>query len=291
MLRRTTLVLISLALVPAGALAQQAPRTPVEAPSRVPDVPFVPTDDAVVSKMLSITKVGKNDVVYDLGCGDGRIVIAAAKQHGARGVGVDINPVRIAESKENARLAGVTDKVRFVEEDLYKMNISDATVVTLYLLPDVNIKLRPRLLDELRPGTRIASHDFHMGDWQPDKTVEVAGATVYYWVVPAKVAGNWQLEGAQGQRPRSLELTQQFQEVSGMVREGDRAAPLTNVKLQGAELSFTLPSTNGTGAGRFIGRVNGDALDGKITMLADPKTTRDLRARRLNGKSAARTRP
>ncbi len=151
-----------------------------------PDVPFVPTPDEVVEKMLEVAKVGKNDVLYDLGSGDGRIPITAAKKYGTRGVGIDIDPQRIKEANENAKQAGVTDKVKFVQQDLFTTDFSDATVVTLYLLPDINLRLRPKLLKDLKPGTRIVSHSFDMGDWKPKQTLSVNGRTVYYWVIPAK---------------------------------------------------------------------------------------------------------
>jgi SAM-dependent methyltransferase len=148
------------------------------------DVPYVPSPENVVAEMLKTAEVKKTDLVYDLGCGDGRIVVAAAKDYGAHAVGVDSNPDRIREANENASKAGVTDLVAFHQNDLFKEDISKATVVTLYLLPSVNLKLRPRLLKELRPGSRIVSHDFDMGEWAADKQVEVDGHTVYFWVVP-----------------------------------------------------------------------------------------------------------
>ncbi len=153
---------------------------------RTPDVPFVPTSQSLVVEMLKLAGVTKADTVYDLGCGDGRIVITAAKEFGARGVGVDINPGRIQEANENAKRAGVADKVKFVEGDLFTAEIKPATVVTLYLLPSVNLKLRPRLLSELRPGTRVVSHSFDMDDWKPDKSVQVDGSQLYLWVIPEK---------------------------------------------------------------------------------------------------------
>jgi SAM-dependent methyltransferase len=148
------------------------------------DVPFVPTPDEVVKRMLEIARVGPKDVVYDLGSGDGRIVIAAARQHGARGVGIDINPERVKEARLNAQKAGVADRVEFREDDLFKADIREATVVTLYLLPRVNLQLRPKLLSDLKPGTRIVSHGFDMGDWKPAATARADGNIVYYWVVP-----------------------------------------------------------------------------------------------------------
>ncbi len=148
------------------------------------DVPYVPTDPEVVQAMLKLAEVKSGDRLYDLGCGDGRIVIEAAKTHGARGTGIDLDPERIAEAKENAKQAGVQDKVNFLQADLLKTDFSDADVVSLYLLPSVNLELRPQLWKQLRPGTRIVSHDFDMGpDWPPEKTVEVAGSTIYRWTI------------------------------------------------------------------------------------------------------------
>lgn len=153
---------------------------------RIPDVIYVPTPPEVVDKMLRMAAVKEGDVLYDLGSGDGRIVITAAKQHKVRGVGIDIDPQRIREAEENARAAGVTDLVRFSNEDLFQANISEATVVTLYLLESLNEKLRPKLLRELKPGTRIVSHAFRMGDWEPERSDNVNGVMIYYWTVPAR---------------------------------------------------------------------------------------------------------
>ena len=147
-------------------------------------VPYVPTPEKVVAEMLRLANVQRGDVVYDLGSGDGRIVIAAAKQFGAHAVGIDINPERIQEAEENAKKAGVASLVSFRKNDLFLENLAKATVVTLYLLPDVNRRLRPKLLAELKPGSRVVSHDFDLGDWKADKTVKVDEHTVYLWVVP-----------------------------------------------------------------------------------------------------------
>jgi predicted O-methyltransferase YrrM len=163
------------------AAAQQA-----QTPLRSPDVIFVPTPQEVVDAMLKLAKVGGNDVVYDLGSGDGRIPITAAKMFGARGVGIDIDPQRIREATENLKQAGVGDKVRFLNQDLFTTNISEATVVTLYLLPSLNLKLLPKLNAELKPGTRVVSHAFDMGDIKPQQTINVNGRTVYMWTVPIK---------------------------------------------------------------------------------------------------------
>jgi tRNA G37 N-methylase Trm5 len=181
--RRRTLLLSAAAaagsiLLPTRSLSAQETE-----PSRL-DVPYVPTPQEVVDRMLDMAKVGKNDVLYDLGCGDGRIVVTAAKARGARGTGIDLNPVRIAEAKENAKTAGVADRVNFKVGDLFQADVSPATVVTLYLLPSVNVKLRPRLWQQLKVGTRVVSHAFDMGpEWPPEKKEDVDGRTVYYWTI------------------------------------------------------------------------------------------------------------
>lgn len=150
------------------------------------DVPYVPTPLAVVEKMLEVARVGPNDVVYDLGSGDGRVVITAAKNYGARGVGIDIDPRRIAEARANAELRSVAERVEFREGDLFRADIREASVVTLYLLSSVNLHLRPKLLAELKPGTRVVSHNYGMGDWKPAETHRVGTSIVYYWVVPPR---------------------------------------------------------------------------------------------------------
>jgi SAM-dependent methyltransferase len=185
-------LMLAAAVLASSAVAADAPK-----PKRDPDVPYVPSTEEAVQAMLKLADVKKTDVVYDLGCGDGRIVIAAAKTYGARGVGIDINPVRIAEARENAKKAGVEHLVRFEEKDLFEADFRDATVVTLFLLPNINLKLRPRLLEQLKPGTRVVSNTFDMGDWKPEKEADVEGADqdaylsnhVYLWVIP-KRAGN-----------------------------------------------------------------------------------------------------
>ena len=184
----TLTALIVWAAGPGIALAQDKVNPSVQiaqaaAPSRGPDVIFVPTPQSVVDEMLKVTNVKKGDVLYDLGSGDGRIVITAAKRFGVRGTGIDIDPQRIAEANENARKEGVTHLVTFKQTDLFTTDISDATVVTLYLLPRLNVKLRPKLLNELKNGTRIVSHAFDMGEWKPEKHLKVEGRDVYYWTV------------------------------------------------------------------------------------------------------------
>jgi SAM-dependent methyltransferase len=178
-----TLVLaLAAALSVASTMAQ--PLKPLE---KEPEVPYVPTHERIVAEMLKVANVKKNDVLYDLGSGDGRIVITAAKRFGTRGVGVDIDPVRVKEARENAVKAGVTDRVKFLQQDLFETDFREATVVTLYLLPEVNLRLRPKLLSDLKPGTRVVSHNYDMGDWTPLKTLQIRVPeehTIYYWVVP-----------------------------------------------------------------------------------------------------------
>jgi SAM-dependent methyltransferase len=169
--------------------AQQS-ESNTETQEREPDVVYVPTPYEVVEKMLELANVSENDVVYDLGSGDGRIPIMAAEEYGARGVGIEIDPERIQEARQNATEAGVTDEVKFIQQDLFETDFSDATVVTLYLLPKLNTKLRPKLLRELEPGTPVVSHDFDMGEWEPKRVVEVGGSTVYLWIVPEEIPEN-----------------------------------------------------------------------------------------------------
>jgi tRNA G37 N-methylase Trm5 len=157
-----------------------------EAPARRPDVIYVPTPEAVVEAMLQVANVGKDDIVYDLGCGDGRIPVTAAKKYGARGIGIDIDPQRIAEANENVKKNDVGDRVKIVQGDLFQQDLSPATVVTLYLLPSLNVKLMPKLMKELKPGTRVVSHAFDMGDWKPEKEIDVEGRKVYYWTIPKR---------------------------------------------------------------------------------------------------------
>ncbi|MCA3072599.1 MAG: class I SAM-dependent methyltransferase [Rhodocyclaceae bacterium] len=172
----------------AGSLAFASGATPAQEGRRTPDVIYVPTPQEVVEGMLKLAKVGKTDVVYDLGCGDGRIVVTAARQFGARAVGIDIDPIRIREATENIRVAGVGERVKLIEGDLFATDISEATVVTIYLLSRLNLKLRPKLLKELRPGARIVSHAFDMDDWKPQRTESVGSSTIYLWTVPGRKA-------------------------------------------------------------------------------------------------------
>jgi len=182
----------ALSLLLAAAVAVGVHAQP-PAPQKTPDVPFVPTGEKIVTKMLEMAKVTNTDHLIDLGSGDGRIVITAAKRYGARGVGVEIDPALVHDARENARAEGVADRATFVQGDIFEANIRDATVITMYLLPDVNMRLRPKLLNDLKPGTRIVSHNYDLGDWKPAQTATVTvGSTqhiVYFWVVPPRAAG------------------------------------------------------------------------------------------------------
>lgn len=205
------------------------------------DVPFVPTDKEVIREMLKLANVGRKDVVYDLGSGEGCILIAAARDRGARGIGIEIDPWRIANAMEYAADAYVENQLDFVEESIFDADISEATVVTLYLLLSINIQLRPKLLNELRPGTRIVSHAFHMGDWQPDEKLELSSVTIYKWIVPAHIAGVWEWDGYDGIAYR-VELQQKYQEISGSAWVNGKAADLKGATLCGNTLQLEIQS-------------------------------------------------
>ena len=226
------------------------------------DVPYVPTPQVVVDEMLRMADVTAADYVVDLGCGDGRIPITAAVYFGARALGIDIDPGRIAESNANAREAKITGRVEFVNANLFDVDLSRATVVTMYLLPEVNLKLRPRLLSTLKPGTRVVSHDFHMGDWKPDRAISVQ-KSIYYWVIPATIAGRWRLEAhlpGVGSRTYELEVRQKYQEIDAHARAEKRNYALWETRLSGDRVSFTL--IDNELAHRFDGRVRDNAIEG-----------------------------
>lgn len=208
--------------------------------AKSPDVIFVPTEQAVVDEMLRMANLSENSVVYDLGCGDGRIVITAAIHYAARGVGIDIDPERIRESKQNARAMGVSDRVKFLQEDIFQADFHEATAVMLYLSSAVNVRLRPLLLRQLKPGTPIVSHDFLMGDWQPDETSSVNGAAVLLWIVPARVAGVWHWTIKAGANPDHYEATlhQEFQKVMATLTVNGKEEPVAAVRLVGDRLEF-----------------------------------------------------
>lgn len=222
------------------------------------DVPYVPTAQTTVDEMLKIANVSGSDYLIDLGSGDGRIVITAAKTYGTRGMGVDLNPQRIKESNENAKAAGVTDKVKFFQQNLFDTKLSDATVLTMYLLPSVNLQLRPRILSELKPGTRVVSHDFDMGDWRPDAQRDLGSDQVYFWIVPAQVNGTWNAKV--GNDTYKVDLKQQFQEATGTASSGGKALKIENVKLKGPEISLDI--VDGSNRRTLTGKVDGNTITG-----------------------------
>jgi precorrin-6B methylase 2 len=232
-----------------------------------PEVPFVPTPQVVVDEMLRIARVGPNDFVMDLGSGDGRIAITAASKFSARALGVELNDNLIFQSEENARQAGVEKSVKFLQQDLFKADLSQASVITMYLLPSVNRRLRPRLLD-LKPGTRIVAHDFDLDDWKPDQMTTIR-KNVFLWIVPAKVAGRWRAKVAlpDGARTIEVELNQRFQEVTGLARVDGQVSQMWEAKLNGDRLSFVIVDSadrEHEASLYFEGRVAGNAIDGEI---------------------------
>jgi Methyltransferase domain len=263
-LRQLSLIML-LSLIAAGVHAQAQPaKEPYE--PRVgqegKDVVWVPSPQTAVNKMLEIAKVTPKDYLIDLGSGDGRTVITAAKQ-GTKALGIEYNPEMVELSKRNAAKEGVSERATFTKADLFESDLSQATVITLFLLPDINIKLRPKILD-LKPGTRIVSNTFTMGEWTADETITVNGdcqtyCTVMLWIVPAKVTGTWQLP--QGQ----LTLKQTFQMISGTIRSGNVSTPITNGRLHGDEISFS------AGGAQYTGRVNGNVMEGNVKGGSDSK--------------------
>lgn len=241
-----------------------------------PEVPFVPTPHEVVAEILRLADVGKADVLYDLGCGDGRIVVTAAKKYGCRGVGIDIDPERIQDSQKNAAKEGVEDKVRFIESDLFDADISKASVVTLYLLSRVNIRLRPKLLSELKPGTRVVSHDFDMDEWEADEISYIEDDwethSIFFWIIPADVSGTWKwtLPELAGQNEFTLVLEQDFQKLQGTASEGSSSVPvfITEDKIKGADLEFVLERNERGKKERLVfkGKADGEVMKGLVTI-------------------------
>jgi len=261
------------------------------------DTPYVQTPANVVKAMLETAKVGPKDFVVDLGSGDGRMVIMAAKEYGARGFGVDHDSRLVQLANANAAKEGVADRAVFYARDLYKTDVHRATVLSLYLLPEVNLMVRPKLFRELKPGTRIVSHDYDFGEWRPDAqfTLDAPGkpvgrdqvSKVLYWVVPANVSGDWSASLRFPGKPQelSLKLGQKFQDAEGTLEANGTRVPLEDVKLTGAQLSFKakLPGADGS-VYQFSGRVAGDSIEGGVK--ADP-TARAVawKARRVGGKA------
>lgn len=250
-------------LAPAAGLAQpvQSTKNPSSVPDYVPrsgqpgkDVVWVPTQQTLVNRMLDMAGVTKDDYLIDLGSGDGRTVITAAKR-GVRALGIEYNPDLVTVSRRAAEGEGVTDKARFVQGDIFETNFSEATVLTLFLLPDLNLRLRPTILN-MKPGTRVVSNTFTMDDWEPDETAVVADncstyCRAYHWVVPAKVSGTWRLGDGE------LKLNQKFQMLAGTLTRGGQSHSITEAKMKGSEISFL------AGGRRYTGRIENDRMSGR----------------------------
>lgn len=241
------------------------------------DVPYVQTPQHIVDTMLGLARVRADDYVIDLGSGDGRLVITAAKKYGARGFGVDVDERLVKLGNANAAKAGVADRAVFYQRDLYETDISPATIVTLYLLPEVNLMVRPKLLATLRPGTRIVSHDYHMGVWAPDKQTELAApdktvgsskrSKIFYWMVPGNAAGRWYWAVTRNGKPAVFDLTldQTFQKLAGTLTIGGRSAALESVKLQGDRIHLVAVSEARSSPTRyeFSGRIVNHVIEGQ----------------------------
>ena len=234
--------------------------------------PYVPTPQSVVDAMLRMAAVGEKDYLIDLGSGDGVIVLTAARQFKASGMGVDIDADLVKQSNASAQKFGVASRVRFVQEDVFKADLSNASVLTLYLLPGMMMNLRTKLFNELKPGTRIVSHDYHFGEWSPDDSLSfevpekesvtgVPRATVLLWLVPARVAGIWEIKTSGGDRYQ-VALKQRFQEIEGTASVGNKPAKVQNPALRGADIAFVLPESKGIA--RFSGRVSGETMEGTV---------------------------
>jgi precorrin-6B methylase 2 len=254
--RRTFVLAIVLTLAAGAAFAQQSQPFKPEVGQGGKDVVWVPTPQALVDRMLDMAGVTPQDVVMDLGSGDGITVITAAKR-GARAIGIEYNPDMVELSKQNAEKAGVSGKATFMKADLFETDFSQATVITMFLLPQINLRLRPKILD-LKPGTRVVSNSFTMEDWVADETSTVTEdcqtwCTALMWIVPAKVEGRWQTAGG------DLTLTQTFQQVSGTLQKNGTSAAITDGRLRGAELSMTIDGA------QYAGRVNGNTIEGTVT--------------------------
>ena len=262
---RSMLAAGAIALVAGGvAIAQQKPFEPTVGQAGK-DVVWVPSPQALVDRMLDMAKVTKNDFLIDLGSGDGRTVITTAKR-GVRAMGIEYNPDMVALSRKNAAEAGVTNLATFVQGDIFQTDFSKATVITMFLLPSLNLKLRPQLL-EMRPGTRLVSNSFDMGEWEPDQQVVAQGECTSYcramlWIVPAKVEGNWKMANGQ------ITLKQQFQMLSGTVQAGGSTAQISEGKMNGDNITFT------AGGKTYTGRVNGNRMEGTASDKSKWSATR-----------------
>jgi hypothetical protein len=251
------------------------------APLRAEEVPYVQTPQSVVEAMLELAGVRGTDFLIDLGSGDGRIVITAAQKYGTRGLGIDYDTYLVEESTANAAKAGVADRVRFAKEDIFEADLTAATVVTMYLLPEFNLKLRPKLLAELRPGARIVSHDWDMGEWEPEKKVEVPApgktvglrkvSTLHLWIVPARLGGKWEtrVPVGDGAMDVELEFEQVFDRLGGVARVDGAARPIERAVVKGRYVSFRIDDPRG--AVRFQGNAASDRIVGEVA-TADGRT-------------------
>ena len=269
-LARRTVVVLALAAFAATAAAQAQKKeefTP-QVGQAGKDVIWVPTPEELVERMLRMAQTTPNDFVIDLGSGDGRIAIAAAKKFNARSMGIEYNPDMVEVSNRNASKEGVAGKARFVKADIFETDFSQATVITMYLLPGLNLKLRPKLLD-MKPGTRIVSHQFNMDDWQPDEVTNIDGRRAYFWLIPAKVAGTWRFQS--GTDGLDVTLEQKYQMLEGTVKLGTVNAGLRDARLTGDKISFAFVDQGGLRRD-FTGKVNGNTMEGTMKLETGPES-------------------
>ena len=285
---RTIFALATLPRIAAAALSCLITLAPLSVHAQdFGDTPYVQTPQNVVDRMLQVANVGPGDYVIDLGSGDGRMIITAAKKHGARGFGVDLDRRLVELSNRLAARAGVADRAAFYTRDLYETDMSAASVITIYLLPEVNLMVRPKLLATLKPGTRVVSHDYDMGEWPPDQQMVLDApdkpvgrdktSKVFFWVVPANAAGKWRWQFPAAGKPADFELnvTQNFQRIAGTLTAGGAAWPLENAQLRGEDISFTAHDRKADVRYRFAGQIHGNALTGTVS-VAGPSSQRQL---------------
>ena len=268
---RTAVASVALAAFATTALAQTQPKDREFTPQvgqAGKDVIWVPTPDDLVERMLRMAQTTSKDYVVDLGSGDGRTVIAAAKKFGARSLGIEYNADMVDLSTRNAAREGVTANAKFIRGDIFETDFTQATVVTMYLLPGLNLKLRPKILD-MKPGTRVVSHQFNMDDWQPDETTNLDGRRAYLWIVPAKVNGTWRI--LSGSDVWDATLEQRYQVIEGSIKLGALNAGLREPRLVGDRISFVFVDNAGVRR-EFTGRVNGPAMDGTLRVDSGPET-------------------
>jgi SAM-dependent methyltransferase len=269
-LARRTVAVLALAAFAATAAAQAQKKeefTP-QVGQAGKDVIWVPTPEELVERMLRMAQTTPNDFVIDLGSGDGRIAIAAAKKFNARAMGIEYNPDMVEVSNRNAAKEGVAGKARFVKADIFESDFSQATIITMYLLPGLNLKLRPKLLD-MKPGTRIVSHQFNMDDWQPDEVTNIDGRRAYFWLIPAKVGGTWRFQS--GSDGLDVTLEQKYQTLEGTVKLGTVNAGLRDARLAGDKISFAFVDQGGVRRD-FTGKVSGNTMEGTMKLETGPES-------------------